>query len=74
MKTLLHNPITHLFLKHLGEWTLDPDKAMQFADVSEAQKYCHAHHLNGVQLFLRFDPPDYDAIAERQGEGLMYEA
>lgn len=74
MKTLLHNPITHLYLKRIGEWTLDPDKAMHFHDVSEAQDYCVQHHLNSVQLFLKFENPDYGAIAEKTGEGLMYEA
>ncbi len=74
MKTLLHNPITHLYLKRVGEWTLDPDSAMHFADITEAQNYCLEHHLNGVQLFLKFENPDYSTIEERKGEGLMYEA
>lgn len=55
MKMLLHNPITHLFLKRVGEWTLDPDVAMHFPDISSAQRYCSEHHLSGIQLFLKLE-------------------
>ncbi len=63
MKTLLHNPVTHLFLKEIGEWTIDPEQAMHFSEFSEAEKYCRDHHLYDVQLFLKLDAP-YRGVAE----------
>ena len=55
MKTLLHNPVTHLFLKELGEWTLDPDRALSFKDIYEAIDYQIAHHLTEAQVFMKLE-------------------
>lgn len=55
MKTLLHNPVTHLFLKSIGEWTLDPQQALNFRDLGSAVKYQIDHHLTELQVFLKLD-------------------
>ena len=55
MKTMLHNPVTHLFLKQIGEWTLDPKQAMSFRDIGDAIKYQMSNHLNDAQVFVKLD-------------------
>ena len=67
MKTLLHNPVTHLFLKKLGEWTLDPNQAMNFKDLSEAIRFQIAHHITEAQVFLKLDRRISDEPVAVQG-------
>ena len=55
MKTLLHNPVTHLFLKRLDEWTLDPNQAMSFRDIADAIKFQMSNHLGDAEVFLKLD-------------------
>ena len=55
MKTMLHNPVTHLFLKQMGEWTLDPKQAMSFRDIGDAIKFQITNHLNDAEVFLKLD-------------------
>jgi hypothetical protein len=67
MKTLLQNPVTHLFLKKIGEWTLDPDQAMNFKDLSEAIRFQISHHLTEAQVFLKLDWRTTDESIAVQG-------
>jgi hypothetical protein len=65
MKTLLQNPVTHLFFKNLEEWTLDPNQARDFNELSKAIRFQIEHHLHDLQVFLKLERGDLEA-ADRQ--------
>jgi hypothetical protein len=60
MKILVQNCLTHLYLKTLSDWTVDPTEAMNFPTSENAIVYCAEYRIPAVQIVLKFELDHYD--------------
>ena len=61
MRVLIQNCLKFCYLKSLGEWTEDPDEAMDFLSSEKALAFCIEHSVPAAQVVLRFGEDDkYD--------------
>lgn len=62
MKALLQQLGTKRFYRHAGNWTDDAQEAFDFKSSVSARTYCLQHHMNDVQIVLKFDAEQYDIV------------
>lgn len=54
MNILLQHARTQLYLRGLGDWTLDPNQACDFGHSQKAIDFAREHNIAGVQIVVKF--------------------
>jgi hypothetical protein len=60
MKVFLQNGVTLAYLRRLGAWTADVERAMVFEDSGTAIQFCLEHQLPDMRIVLHFPEFRYD--------------
>jgi hypothetical protein len=69
MKTLLRCRRTRCYLQGEEQWTLDRALARDFGSGPQAIQFVMSRKMDGVELVLAFDDPQYDIILPLAGLG-----
>lgn len=62
MKILLQQTRTQMFLKTVDAWTANPYEALDFEHSQRAIEFAHEHHMNGVQIVVKFIDGQFDQV------------
>ena len=62
MRILLQHARTRLYLRGLGDWTVNPQDGFDFQHSQKAVDFAHQHALTGVQIGVRFIDSQFDEI------------
>lgn len=62
MRILLQHARTGLYLCESGDWTRDPEAAMDFEHTQKLIDYVRQIGLHGVHISVRFTDSDFDEV------------
>jgi hypothetical protein len=62
MKILLQHVRTKLYVRSLGNWTLDPAEACDFQHSQRAIEFAREHGLTAVQIAVNFADTQFDEV------------
>lgn len=62
MKVLIQLIASKDFIQEAGQWTPDPDLALDFKNSTSAIKYLKQNDLKGIQVVLKFPESRYDIV------------
>jgi len=62
MRILLQHARTGLYLRGLGDWTVNPYEAFDFQHSQKAIDYACKHGIIGVQIAVRFIDSECDEV------------
>lgn len=62
MKILLQHMRTQLYLRSLGNWTVNPFEAFDFQHSQRAIDFAREHALNGTQIAVKFTESQFDEV------------
>jgi hypothetical protein len=62
MRILLQHERTGLYLCESGDWTRDPDGAMDFGHTQKVIEHVRQTGLRGVHIAVRFSESEHDEI------------
>ena len=62
MRILLQHVRTQLYLRSLGNWTMNPLEACDFQHSQRAIDFTREHGLTGVQIAVKFNDSHYDEV------------
>ncbi len=62
MKILLQHCRTRLYLRGLGNWTTNPQEALDFQHSQRAIDFARQHELTGVQIAVKFVDNQFDEV------------
>jgi hypothetical protein len=62
MRILLQHVRTQLYLRSLGNWTLNPLEAFDFQHSQRAIDFARENGLTGVQIVVKFSDSQYDEM------------
>ena len=62
MRILLQHVRTQLYLRSLGNWTMNPLEACNFQHSQRAIDFVNEHGLTGVQIAVKFSDSQYDEV------------
>ncbi len=62
MKILLQHCRTRLYLRGLGNWTTNPQEALDFQHSQRAIDFARQHELTGVQIAVKFVDSQFDEV------------
>jgi hypothetical protein len=60
MKVLVQNPLTLSYLRTVGTWTSDAEKAYSFRDSRSAIQFCLHNDMEDMQVVLKSDDDRFD--------------
>jgi hypothetical protein len=62
VKILLQHCRTRLYLRGLGNWTTNPQEALDFQHSQRAIDFAREHGLPGVQIAVKFIDSQFDEV------------
>ena len=62
VRILLQHARTQLYLRSLGNWTMNPLEAYDFQHSQRAVDFARQHDLAGVQIAVKFIESQYDEV------------
>jgi hypothetical protein len=62
MRILLQHVRTQLYLRSLGNWTVEPLEACDFRHSQRAIEFARLHSVSGVQIAVNFMDDEFDEV------------